>query len=142
MESENYSLFILVNAYVKGYWKNVISRPNLSGRGDKALETLLGMCMTLTTQMKYEYNNRFTSLKMDPRKPVSMLLSKFSASKQHAEDAGLHFSNCGHVPQYNKQIKCSKIQNSSSNIPESKSRSKETSLCYSGTSMQQHGFQS
>ena len=40
MESENYSLFILVNSFVQGYWKNVISRPNISGRGDKALETL------------------------------------------------------------------------------------------------------
>ena len=93
MVSENYSLFILVNAYVQGYWKNVISRPKISGRGDKALETLHDMCMTLTTQMKYEYNNRFTSLTMDPRKPVSMFLHKFSISKQHAEDAGFHFSN-------------------------------------------------
>ena len=93
MESENYSLFILINSYVQGYWKNVISRPKISGRGDKALETLHGMCMALTTQMKYEYNNRFTSLTMDPRKPVSMFLRNFSISKQHAEDAGFHFSN-------------------------------------------------
>ena len=93
MQSENYSLFILVNSFVQGYWKNVISRSKISGRGDKALETLHDMCMTLTTQMKYEYNNRFTSLTMDPRKPVSIFLRKFSTSKQHAEDAGFHFSN-------------------------------------------------
>ena len=30
---------------------------------------------------------------MDPRKPVSMFLCKFSTSKQLAEDAGFHFSN-------------------------------------------------
>ena len=93
MESENYSLFILVNAYVQGYCKNVISRPKISGIGEKALATLHGMFMTLTTQMKYEYYNRFTSLTMDPRKPVSMFLRKFSISKQHAEDAGFNFSN-------------------------------------------------
>ena len=93
MDSENYSLFILVNAFVQGYWKNVISRPRISGRGDKALATLHSMCMTLTTQMKYEYNNRFTSITMDPNKPVSMFLRKFSISKQHAEDAGFNFSN-------------------------------------------------
>ena len=93
MESENYSLFILVNAYVQGYWKNVISRPKISERGDKALATLHSMCMTLTTQMKYEYSKKFTALTMDPGKPVSIFLHKFFISKQHAEDAGFHFSN-------------------------------------------------
>ena len=53
MTSENYSLFILVNAFSQGYWKNVISRPKISGKGDKALSTLKKMCMNLTTQLKY-----------------------------------------------------------------------------------------
>ena len=74
MISENYSLFILVNAFVQGYWKNVISRDKISGRGDKALATLCKMCMSLTTQLKYEYNNKFTSITMDPKSPVSQFL--------------------------------------------------------------------
>ena len=60
MTFENYSLFILVNAFVQGYWTNVISRPKISSKGDKALATLHKMCTTLTIQLKYEYNNKFT----------------------------------------------------------------------------------
>ena len=93
MISENYSLFILVNSFVQGYWKNVISRDKITGKGDRALEILHKMCMSLTTQIKYEYNNKFTSITMDPNKPVSHFLRRFNISKQHAEDAGFHYSS-------------------------------------------------
>ena len=91
--SENYSLFILVNAFVQGYWKNVISRDNINGRGDRALAILHKMCLAMTPQLKHEYNNKFTSIVMEPNKPVSFFLRKFSISKQHAEDAGFYYSN-------------------------------------------------
>ena len=84
------------------------------------------MCMALTTQMKYEYSNRLTSLTMVPRKPISMFLRKFSISKQHAEDAGFHFSNSKLVAMSLNAINKSNVPKYKTQAQISKSREQET----------------
>ena len=91
-KSENYALYILVNSYVQGYWKNVLSRSDVYGRGDKALSILYSMCMSLSTSQKNQYNNNFTSISMNQNETATSFLRRFTITKRLAEEAGFRYS--------------------------------------------------
>ena len=90
--SENYALYILINSFVQGYWKNVLAREDVYGQGDKALALLHGMCMTLSTSQKNQYNNNFTSISMHHNETATTFLRRFSISKRLAQEAGFRYS--------------------------------------------------
>ena len=55
-QQENRALYIMLNAFVQGHWKNVLANSSLVDKGDKSLKEIRMMCMNLTETQKNHYH--------------------------------------------------------------------------------------
>ena len=68
---ENCALYIMLNAYIMGHWKNIVARPELVDKGDKSLKTIRKMCMTLSESQKNNFHILLTTMQMKSNETVT-----------------------------------------------------------------------
>ena len=93
MKDENKALFILINSYVQGHWKNIIARKEIAGQGDKALKQIRRTCTTLTESQRNQFHIMLTTMKMHGTESATSYLRRFTVAQKHAEEAGLQYTN-------------------------------------------------
>ena len=93
MAEENKALYILINSYVHGHWKNILARKEIQNKGDKALKQIRKTCMTLSESQKNHYHIKLTTLKMGRDESVTSFLRCFTAAHKWAEEAGFEYKN-------------------------------------------------
>ena len=64
MIEENKAVYILINSYVTGHWKNIQARKEIQNKGDKALKQIRRTCMTLSESQKNHYHIELTTMRM------------------------------------------------------------------------------
>ena len=52
MIEKNKVLYILINSYVTGHWKNILARKEIQNKGYQALKQIIRTCMTLSQWVK------------------------------------------------------------------------------------------
>ena len=93
MSEENKALYIFVNSYVHGHWKNILARKEIQNKGDKALKQIRKTCMTLTESQKNHYHIKLTTLRMSRDESVTAFLRRFTSAHKWAEEAGFEYKN-------------------------------------------------
>ena len=93
MVEENKALYILINSYVAGHWKNILARKEIQNKGDKALKQIRKTCMTLSESQKNHYHIELTTMRMGKEESVTSFLRCFTSAHKWAEEAGFQYND-------------------------------------------------
>ena len=93
MIEESKALYILINAYVTGHWKNILARKEIQNKGNKALKQIRKTCMALSESQKSQYHIELTTMRMGKEESVTSFLRCFTSAHKWAEEAGFQYND-------------------------------------------------